>query len=314
MTVNGFLTKTKIGLYCPAGDFYLDPSVGVKRALVSHAHGDHAVANHTEVYCTSPTKSIMDYRHGIKLLTEFKVVDYKTRFKVHDVDITFIPAGHMLGSAQILMEYSGDKYLYTGDFKIQGDGSCEAFEFQECDYLITETTFANPVYSHPNPIEVIQELVNENVNVVIGAYSVGKAQRITQLITNHFSEMPLFIHPEIIPYHQIYSKHGINLGQWRPYRRAEFKQQQQSFFIVSPSQFMRFSRNKNVLKVFATGWKNSYYSCDKILSISDHADWNDLLLLIKNSKAKKVFTVHGDGSDLINHFKGSDIAVEQLSK
>lgn len=312
MTVNNFLTKTKIGLYCHAGDFYLDPGKGVGRALISHAHGDHAVPNNSEVYCTGPTKSIMDYRHGIKLFTNFKVVEYGRPFKANDVKVTFYPAGHMLGSAQILMEYDGERYLYTGDFKIQADASCEPFEFQECDHLITETTFAKPEYDHPDPEKVLQELASEKVNVVIGAYSIGKAQRITRILTEKFSRIPVYIHPEIIDYHKIYAKHGIELGEWLPYRRNEFKEQAQSFYIVSPSQFTRFSRNKNVLKVFATGWKQSYFACDRVLPISDHADWSDLLLLIDRTKAKKVYTVHGDGSVISQHFQGSKVEVVEL--
>ena len=314
MNVNHFITKTSVGLFCHAGDFYLDPSKGVKRALVSHAHGDHAVPNNELVYCTAPTKSIMDYRHGVKLFTTIQVVEYGRTFKLNDVLVTFYPAGHMLGSAQIMMEYGGEKYLYTGDFKIQADKSCEPFEFQKCDYLITETTFAKPEYNHPAPEIVLRELMSGNVNVVIGAYSVGKAQRITKIISDFFPDTPLFIHPEIIEYHKIYTKHGIDLGNWQAYRRADFVKQEKSFYIVSPSQFIRFSRNKNVLKVFATGWKQSYYACDQILPISDHADWNDLLLLIERTQAKNIFTVHGDGSILKEHFKGSDVHVEQLSK
>lgn len=311
-TVNNFITKTKTGLYCYAGDFYLDPTKSVHRALISHAHGDHAVPNNGEVYCTAPTKSFMDFRHGMKLFTRFTNVEYRTPFFLNDVKITFYPAGHMLGSAQILMEYSGERYLYTGDFKIQADKSCETFEFVKCDHLITETTFASPQYDHPDPVGELKQLADENVNVVIGAYAIGKAQRISRIITESFPKIPVYIHPEIIPFNNIYSKHGFDLGDWRPYRRAEFKEEERSFYIVSPSQFKRFSRNKNVLKVFATGWKQSYFECDRVLSISDHADWNGLLELIEKSSPSKIYTVHGDGTLLKEHFKNSKIEVEIL--
>lgn len=311
-TVNNFLTKTKTGLYCFAGDFYLDPVRSVHRALVSHAHGDHAVPNNGLVYCTAATKAFMDHRHGFKLFTEFSVVKYGIPFLLNDVKVTYYPAGHMLGSAQILMEYAGERYLYTGDFKTQEDKSCEPFEYIKCDHLITETTFASPEYEHPDPVSVLKELVTENVNVVIGAYAIGKAQRIAKVLSDFFPEIPVYVHPEIVPFNDIYSAHGFDLGQWKPYRRAEFKEQEQSFYIVSPSQFKRFSRNKNVLKVFATGWKQSYYECDRVLPISDHADWNGLLELIKRADPKKIYTVHGDGTFIKEHLKDSKIGVEIL--
>lgn len=311
-SVNNFLQKTKTGLYCIAGDFYLDPTRSVHRALISHAHGDHAVPNNGIVYSTEPTKSFMDYRHGLKLFTEFNTVKYGQSFLLNDVEITFYPAGHMLGSAQILMEYSGERYLYTGDFKTQEDKSCEPFEFVKCHHLITETTFASPIYDHPDPVDVLTELVQEKVNVVVGAYAIGKAQRITKIIAEKFPEVPVYVHPEIAPFHEIYSKHGFDLGKWNMYRRAEFKEQEQSFYIVSPSQFKRFSRNKNVLKVFATGWKQAYYECDRVLAISDHADWNGLLELIEKSEPTNIYTVHGDGSHLKAHLQNSKIKVEIL--
>ncbi|MFZ7146365.1 MAG: MBL fold metallo-hydrolase RNA specificity domain-containing protein [Bacteroidota bacterium] len=311
-TVNNFLTKTKSGLYCFAGDFYLDPVRSMHRAVVSHAHGDHAVANNGLVYCTAPTKAFMDHRHGLRLFTQFNVVEYGKPFFLNDVCITFYPAGHMLGSAQILMEYAGERYLYTGDFKTQADTSCEAFEYIKCDHLITETTFASPEYEHPDPVKVLEELAAENVNVVIGAYAIGKAQRISKLITEKFPEIPVYVHPEIIPFNDIYSSFGFDLGSWKPYRRTEFKEQERSFYIVSPSQFRRFSRNKNVMKVFATGWKQSYYECDRVLPISDHADWNGLLEMIRQSNPSKIYTVHGDGTFLKQHLSDSKISVEIL--
>jgi putative mRNA 3-end processing factor len=182
-----------------------------------------------------------------------------------------------------------------------------------CDHLVTETTFASPEYLHPDPAAEIFRLADRKANVVIGAYAVGKAQRLTAMISKLCPEIPLYIHPELITYHRIYENHGFALGEWKPYRRVEFKNETSSFYIVSPSQFNRFSRNKNVLKVFATGWKQSYYACDEVLSISDHADWNDLLLVVKNSGAKHVYTVHGDGSHLKNYLAGTNIGVTILS-
>ena len=185
-TINNFLSYSSTGLYCAAGDFYIDPRKAVHKAIISHAHGDHATPNSGTIYCTNSTKQIMGKRYKNSLRSRFIEINYRESFQLNDVMITFYPAGHILGSAQIMMEYDGIRYLYTGDFKLQQDTSCEPLEFVETDYLITETTFANPDYQHPDPqseIEKLNEITGQNI--LIGAYSVGKAQRVTQLATSH---------------------------------------------------------------------------------------------------------------------------------
>jgi len=301
--INNFITKTAAGLYCATGNFYIDPNRAVSKALVSHAHGDHAVATRGNVFCSSPTKSFMLLRQ--KSTPEFNVVEFKVPFFINEVKITFFPAGHMLGSAQILMEHKGERYLYTGDFKTQPDESCERFEFVECDHLITETTFASPEYEHPDPVTEIQKITEGQSRIIIGAYVLGKAQRLTQLISKNFPQTIVYIHPDIEVYHMLYEEHGYSAGNWKPFRRSDFNKGMNSVYIVPPAYFRRFVTEKNVLKVFATGWKKSKYKCDKILHVSDHADWSEVLELITRSKAKKVYTVHGNGTFLKEHLKDS---------
>ncbi len=237
-------------------------------------------------------------------MPEFSIVNYGESFLINDVKIIFYPAGHILGSAQILLEYAGERYLYTGDFKIQQDESCEPFQFVECDHLITETTFASPDYKHPDPVTEITSLLKESNNVIIGAYALGKAQRLTHLITKNCPGTSVFIHPELEVYHRLYSDHGFHTGSWKPFRSDDFEMGGSSVYIVPPSHFRRFSGKLNHLKVFATGWKRSFYRCDRVLQISDHADWNGVLELISQTKAKKVYTVHGDGNILKDYLKG----------
>lgn len=311
--VNNFISFTKAGLYCIPGDFYLDPKRIVQTAVISHAHGDHAIPNNVNVYCTKGTKELMGMRYNASARSIFHLKNYNEEFNFNGVKITLHPAGHILGSAQVLMEYEGEKYLYTGDFKLQEDGSCEAFEFVECDHLITETTFADPDYDHPEPIDEILKLNESTQNIVVGAYAVGKAQRITRLLSEYCPEKKIYIHNGVAAFHKVYEAHDRSLGKWHQYRRQEFLDDSNAVYILPPSHFARYSRNKTVLKIFATGWKRSYYSCDRILRISDHADWNGVLTLVNKSKAKNVYTVHGDGSHLIRHLQGSGIGVRKLS-
>jgi putative mRNA 3-end processing factor len=300
--INNFINKTKAGLFCEAGDFYLDPLRAVSNALVSHAHGDHAVATRGNVYCTQPTMSFMNHRHKGKSKPQFTMVHYGQPFKIKNVLVTFYPAGHILGSAQILMEFQNEKYLYTGDFKTQQDDSCEPFEFVECDHLITETTFASPEYHHPEPLAELYSLLNQFSKIVIGAYSLGKAQRITGLLTKNFPSVCVYIHPDLEPYHRLYEQHGFSTGNWKSFRKTDFDRSDKSVYIIPPTHFSRYS-SIDVLKVFATGWNRSFYRCDKVLRISDHADWNGVLELISKTKAKTVYTVHGNGTFLRDHLK-----------
>jgi putative mRNA 3-end processing factor len=232
---------------------------------------------------------------------------------MNDVKITFYPAGHMLGSAQILLEYENTRYLYTGDFKLQPDESCEAFEFVGCDILITETTFANPSYTHPDPVAEISALNEIQQGIVIGAYSIGKAQRITSLISSHCPTKQVFVHSDVSAFHQIYERHGRSLGSWKVYKRQEFNQGENHVLILPPSELSRYGRNKNVVKMFATGWKRPFLRHDRLLTISDHADWKDVLTLIERVKPKIICTVHGNGNFLKEHFKNSAHEVIQLN-
>jgi putative mRNA 3-end processing factor len=202
------------------------------------------------------------------------------------------------------MEYEGRRFLYTGDFKIQSDSSCESFEVVQADVLITETTFAHPEHSHPESSSEIKRLneVTEQ-NVMLGAYSIGKAQRLTQLISQHCPEKKILVQSEIARFHKVYENAGVDLGRWEIYSRQEFKQESGCIYIVPPTWLSRNSRNKNIYKAFATGWKKYHLNCDAILHVSDHADWNDLLTLIEKVQPKKIYTLHGDGSHLKEHLK-----------
>ena len=305
------LSYTPSGLYCEAGDFFIDSKRAVHRVLVSHAHGDHAVATSGEVFCTGPTESFMTYRFAEKRMPVFRRVAFGESFQLNEVKVTYYPAGHILGSAQILMEFEGKRYLYTGDFKIQADDTCEQFEHVPCDYLITETTFASPDYSHPDPEKEIFRILEGNDRVMIGAYALGKAQRITKLISRHFPGHAIHVHPDIENYHRIYQDHGIDLGKWKPYRRTEYRHGK-SCLIVPPSYFSRY-RDQTVMKVFATGWKRPFYRCDDVLQISDHADWSGILEVIQRTGARHISTVHGNGNHLKDYLK-DHVEVKILGK
>jgi putative mRNA 3-end processing factor len=304
MILEDFITITPTGLYCIYGDFYLDPQQPVKEAVVSHAHGDHAIGGSQNVYCTAATETFMKHRYRKFAAVDFHQKAYHQSFKIKDVNITFYSAGHILGSAQVLMEYEGIKYLYTGDYKIEPDETCEPFEFVKADVLITESTFANPETKHPSPIDEIEKLNSTTANIMLGAYALGKSQRIIQLLKQYCPTKNVMVHYSIMPFVKIYEDYGVKLGSYKIYDRKVMKNiQEHQVYIVPPMVFHSYHKAINVVRVFASGWKNLQQQNGISLYISDHADWDAILETIEKVQPKQVWTLHGDGRQLKEHFK-----------
>jgi putative mRNA 3-end processing factor len=312
MILEDFLYYDTNGLYCKYGDFYLDPLQPVKFAVISHAHADHAIAGNNEVYCTEATAAFMQLRYGKNAAKTFNIAAYHQTFTVGGVQISFISGGHILGSAQILMEYQDIRYLYTGDYKLQPDATCEPLEWVKIDVLITESTFANPDILHPDPIAEIQKLNNIKINIMLGAYGLGKSQRLINLITEHAPQKTLLIHHRIMPLNAVYEKFGFSPGKYQLYSRKLMKNQQEYVYIVPPFTFDSYSKATGVKRLFASGWKNLQVNQNDTLFISDHADWNDILQAVEHTQPKQVWTLHGDGSHLRKYF-GNTIFVKLLN-
>ncbi len=312
MILDDFLSFDEKGLYCKYGGFYIDPQQPAKVALISHAHADHAIAGNNEVYCTEATAAFMQLRYGKNAAKEFNLVPYRQPFTVGGVQITFISAGHMLGSAQILMEYQGTKYLYTGDYKLQPDATCEPIEWVKTDVLITESTFANPDIIHPDPVAEVKKLNDIRINIMLGAYGLGKSQRLINLITAYAPQKTILVHHRIMPLNVIYEKMGFSPGKYQLYSRKLMKNQQDYVYIVPPFTFDSYSRATGVKRLFASGWKNLQVNQNDTLFISDHVDWNDILYTIERTQPQQVWTLHGDGNYLRKHF-GDPIFVKLLN-
>jgi putative mRNA 3-end processing factor len=210
------------------------------------------------------------------------------------------------------MEYQGIRYLYTGDYKFQPDATCEPLEWVKTDVLITESTFANPDILHPDPVAEIQKLDDIKSNILLGAYGLGKSQRLINLITEHVPQKTLLIHHRIMPLNAVYEKFGFSPGKYQLYSRKLMKNQQEYVYIVPPFTFDSYSRATGVKRLFASGWKNLQVNQNDTLFISDHADWNDILQAVEHTQPKQVWTLHGDGSHLRKHF-GNTIFVKLLN-
>ena len=297
-----FLELNSNGLYCAAGDFYLDPIKPVQTAVVSHAHADHAIGGHQKVYATAATLAFMDLRYGKNAGRQKQILVYHEKVPIKEVLVTLVPAGHMLGSAQILMEFEGVKYLYTGDFKLQPDATCEMLEFTKADVLITETTFANPQSKHPDQVLEIRKLSQITSNILLGAYALGKSQRLIELINRFCPEKEILVHRQIEAINRIYERFGFLTGRYKLYDRKSIKTQNNFIYLVPPFTFHSYSKAVGLRRIFASGWKNLQTNIQDSLYISDHADWDDILLLIQKVQPQQIWTLHGNGNHLKQYF------------
>lgn len=306
-----FLVFDANGLYCRYGDFYLDPAAPVRTAVISHAHADHARGGNQTVYCTQATMAFMQLRLGKNAAADFMIAAFNQSFRIGGVLLTLISAGHMLGSAQVLMAYEGVTYLYTGDYKLQPDETCEAYEAAAADVLITESTFADPGVIHPDPAAEIEKLKDVKINILLGAYGLGKSQRLISLINRYVPQKKLLVHHRIMPLNLIYEKMSMPLGKYQLYSRKLMKAQDEFVYIVPPFTFDSYLRATGVKRFFASGWKNLQVNERDTLFISDHADWNDILTVVGKTEPRQIWTLHGDGRHLQKHF-GKDLFVKIL--
>jgi len=306
-----FISFNENGLYCKYGDFYIDPVLPVKQAVISHAHADHAKSGNHTVYCTQATYAFMQLRYGKNAAAAVAIAGYNTPFTIGGVKLTLIPAGHMLGSAQVLMENDGVRYLYTGDYKLQPDATCEPLQWVTADVLITESTFADPAITHPDPVTEIKKLNDIKINILLGAYGLGKSQRLINLINEYAPQKKILVHHKILPINLIYEKMGYPPGKYQVYGRKLMKNQEEFVYIVPPFTFDSYLRATGVKRLFASGWKNLQVNQQDTLFISDHVDWNDILLTIKNTQPRQIWTLHGNGLHLKKQF-GGDIFVKLL--
>ena len=304
MILQDFIVRDRGGYYCRYGDFHLDPADPVPHAVISHGHGDHASPGHIAAYTTAPTIQFMERRFAKMHMPRFTTVQYQEPFRLGEVELTLIPAGHILGSAQILMVHQGVRYLYTGDYKMQEDPTCEPYEPVLADVLITETTFADPAIAHPHPAEEILKLRDIPTNIMLGAYSLGKAQRLTALINAHCPEKQILVHHGILPIHRIYEHFGIQMGPYELYNRKAMKTPGANhlIYLVPPMTFRSYARAKNAVRVFASGWAHLQRNNDFSLYISDHVDWQEILTCIEQVKPREIWTIHGEGRHLAAHF------------
>ncbi len=297
------------GLYCVPADAYIDPHGAVSRAIVTHGHADHARSGHATVFATPETIDIMRTRYEDGSVAGAVPMAYGEHRKLaDDVTLWLAPAGHILGSAQAVLEHRGQRVVISGDYKRHADPTCAPFEVVPCDVFVTEATFALPVFSHP-PIEhemakLLRSIETQSDRThLVGVYALGKCQRLMVALRQAGYDQPLYVHGALVRLIELYEGYGQEFGDWQPVAELSAGERETlrgKIVLCPPSALAdRWSRRlPDPLPAMASGWmqiraRARQRRAEMALIVSDHADWNDLLRTAQETGASDVWITHG---------------------
>jgi putative mRNA 3-end processing factor len=301
------------GLFCEPGGFFIDPQRPVERAIVTHGHSDHARPDHQAVLATAETLAIMRVRLGEgRAGNSQQVLAWHAPITIGDVRVWLSPAGHVLGSAQVAMEYQGSRAVVSGDYKRVPDPTCAGFEPVSCDVFVTEATFALPVFVHPPAGQEITRLL-ESVALfpgrthVVGCYALGKCQRLIVLLRQAGWDGPIWLHGALASMCEVYRSFGVELGDLRPATVAAKSALVGAIVLAPPGAIAdRWARRlEDPVVGLASGWmrvrqRAKSRGVELPLVISDHADWHELNRTLDEVGAPEVWVTHGREEALIH--------------
>ena len=301
------------GLYCEPGGFFVDPTRPVDRAVITHAHSDHARPGHRAVLASADTLALMRARLGPERAGDAQQpLEWDAPLRVGDVRVWLQPAGHVLGSAQVAMEYEGSRVAVSGDYKRTPDPTCAGFVPIACDVFVTEATFALPVFRHPAPDQEIARLLASVAlfperTHVIGCYALGKCQRLIALLREAGWDQPIWLHGALASLCEVYEARGITLGELRPATKAAKDELAGAIVLAPPSAVTdRWARRMaDPVVALASGWmrvrqRAKSRGVELPLVISDHADWDELNATLDEVGAPEVWVTHGREEALIH--------------
>jgi putative mRNA 3-end processing factor len=303
------------GLYCPAGNFFIDPMLPVAQAVVTHAHGDHARPGSGHYQVAAAGIGLMRERLGADSTIDAHA--YGERFAMGEVTVSLHPAGHVLGSAQVRMEHAGRVVVVSGDYKRDPDPTCVPFEAVPCDVFVTESTFGLPVYRWPPMDQVIDELLawwddcaRRKVPAVLFCYALGKAQRILAELARR-TDRTVHLHGAMLRLVESYREAGVAMVPTEPVSESAHGRDFAGELIMAPPSAAGSPWMKRFAKAstgFASGWmqirgNRRRRGYDRGFVVSDHADWPGLLRSIEQSRASRIYVTHGNGETLIRHLR-----------
>jgi putative mRNA 3-end processing factor len=323
MRPQDLLVPTPAGLCCPRGGFHVDPVRPVDKAVITHAHSDHARAGHGAVLATQATLDFMRLRYGEGFAGTTQAIGYGEPIGLDGVTLTLHPAGHVRGSAQVAVAANGLRMVASGDYKDAADPTCQPFELVCCDVFITEATFGLPVFHHGDASAEIGKLLRsvalfpERAHLV-GAYSLGKAQRVIALIRAAGYADPIYLHGALETITRYYAN-TIDLGDLRNVRGTPKSELAGAIALCPPSALKDLwtRRFPDPLTSFASGWmrvraRARQHGVELPLVISDHADWDGLCATIVATGASEIWVTHGAEEALVHWCATRGLAARPL--
>jgi putative mRNA 3-end processing factor len=309
--IEAWLSPTPRGLYCAPGDFYIDPPQAVDRAVITHAHSDHARSGHGAVLATAETLAIMKVRMGATCAGAFQTLALGEAITLGGVSLRLAAAGHILGSAQVVLDHQGQRAVISGDYKRADDPTCASFDLQRCDLFITEATFGLPVFRHEPATAEIAKLLASHQRFperthLVGVYSLGKCQRVIALLRRAGYDRPIWLHGALKAVSDLYVALGQDLGDLRA--MAEAPPSLAGEIVMCPPSALadRWSRRvADPVTTCASGWmrvrgRARQRNVELPLIISDHADWPELLATIEATGAREIWVTHGREDALVH--------------
>jgi putative mRNA 3-end processing factor len=305
------LCPSPAGLYCRPGDFHIDPIQPVERAVITHGHADHARSGHGKVLATRETLAIMEERYGADYAAATQALACRETVEVNGVTVALAPAGHVLGSAQVVVRWQGMTMVVSGDYKRRRDPTCVLFEPVACDVFISEATFGLPVFRHPPDRDEIAKLLKSVAQFpershLVGAYALGKAQRVICLLREAGYDRTIYVHGALERLNALYQSFGIDLGPLAPATTGRKSDFAGAIIIAPPAATQdRWSRRfPDPVVCFASGWmrvraRARQGGVELPLILSDHADWDELTLTASELKPDELWITHGEEDALL---------------
>ncbi|MFP4845945.1 ligase-associated DNA damage response exonuclease [Winogradskyella sp. PE311] len=319
---NKLIKFTNKGIYCPQGKFYVDPWFPVDYAVISHGHADHARWGMKHYLCHNDSKAILKHRIGNDIIIES--LAYDESLLINGVNVSFYPAGHVIGSAQIRLEYKGYVVVFSGDYKTQSDFISTPYEPVKCDTFITESTFGLPIYKWKSEQELQTELQNwvktnqeNNRTSVFLGYSLGKAQRLMSLLDGTDD---VYVHRAIYNLNEAIKDSGIKLPETKLWSTELTKKVLQNRIIIAPPALLgsrMLKRVPNAAVAKCSGWmqirgNRRWQSLDAGFVVSDHADWDGLITAVKATEAEQVYVTHGSQAVFSKYLNEIGIKANEL--
>lgn len=317
------ITTTPAGLYCPLGDFFIDPWQPVSRAVITHAHADHARPGSDNYLCNDSCARLL--RHRLGDTSRIQSVSYGETLDLNGVQVSLHPAGHILGSAQIRLEHKGEVWVVSGDFKTSFDSTCAQFEPLKCDTFITESTFGLPIYRWPADADVFEEInqwwqqnMAEGKTSLLLCYTLGKAQRILRGIDSSIG--PIMAHGAVQIVNELYISSGVELPLTEHVGDKTKGINLAGSLVLAPLsvQGTPWLRRLGAVSVgFASGWMKvrgmrSRRALDRGFILSDHADWPSLLRTVEATGANRVLVTHGYSQVFARHLRETGFDADVL--